>query len=78
MEGRTGRFGEVAEFSVALSDLCLSKISFSGFHQCTIVTLGSRLATISIRQGQVLLDPLREQVEEIAAKRQRPGERLET
>jgi putative transposase len=38
--------------------LCLPKIPFSGFHQCNIVTLGSRLAAISIRQGQVLLDPL--------------------
>ena len=33
--------------------LCLPKIPFSGFHQCNIVTLRSKLATISIRQGQV-------------------------
>ncbi len=31
--------------------LCLPKIPFSGFHQCNIVTLRSKLATISIRQG---------------------------
>jgi hypothetical protein len=28
------------------------KIPFSGFHQCSIVTLRSKLATILIRQGQ--------------------------
>jgi hypothetical protein len=30
-----------------------SKMPFSGFHQCNIVTLRSKLATISIRQGQL-------------------------
>ena len=65
--------------SLTSSDaLCLPKIPFSGFHQCNIVILRSKLATISIRQEQVLLDPPRKQVEEIAAKRQQPGERLET
>jgi hypothetical protein len=32
--------------------LCLSKILFSGFHQCNIVTLRSKLATISIRRDR--------------------------
>jgi hypothetical protein len=36
--------------------LCLPKIPFSGFHQCNIVTLRSKLATISIRQGHVADD----------------------
>jgi hypothetical protein len=36
----------------AVRCLCLPKIPFSGFHQCSIVTLHSKLATISIRQGQ--------------------------
>ena len=63
---------------LSMAGLCLPKIPFSCFHQCNIVTLRSKLATISICQEQVLLDPLRKQVEEIAAKRQKPGERLET
>jgi hypothetical protein len=33
--------------------LCLPKIPFSGFHLCNIVTLSSKLATVSIRQGQL-------------------------
>ena len=39
---------------LSMSDgLCLPEIPFSGFHQSNIVTLRSKLAPISIRQGQV-------------------------
>jgi hypothetical protein len=30
---------------------CLPEIPFGGFHQCNVVTLRSKLVTISIRQG---------------------------
>jgi hypothetical protein len=33
--------------------LCLLKIPFSGFHQRNTVTVRSKLARISIRQGQL-------------------------
>jgi hypothetical protein len=33
--------------------LSLPKIPFSGFHQCNIVTLRSKLATVAIRQGHL-------------------------
>ena len=36
-----------------LPSLWLPEIPFSGFRQCNIATLRSKLATISIRQGQV-------------------------
>ena len=36
-----------------MADCAYPKIPFSGFHQCNIVTLRSKLGTISIRQGQV-------------------------
>ena len=36
--------------------LCLPKIPFSGFHQCSIVTLRSKLATISIRQTRRVVE----------------------
>ena len=42
----------VAMKTPAISRLCLPKIPFSGFDQCNIATLRSKLATISIRQGQ--------------------------
>jgi hypothetical protein len=42
------------------SILCLPKIPFSGFHQCNIVTLRSKLTTMSIRQGQVKAHRLRQ------------------
>jgi eukaryotic-like serine/threonine-protein kinase len=45
------RVSEREKFHIS-AELCLPKIPFSGFHQCNIVTMRSKLATISIRQGQ--------------------------
>jgi hypothetical protein len=45
--------GSLFEWASPIQEqLCLPEIPFSSFHQCNIVTLRSKLATISIRQGQ--------------------------
>jgi hypothetical protein len=44
----------IREIMVAIT----MKIPFSGFHQCNVVTLRSKLATISIRQGQAQIERL--------------------
>jgi hypothetical protein len=41
--------------ALALDPTSLPKIPFSGFHQRNILTLRSKLAATSIRQGQDIL-----------------------